>query len=115
MPVPIQHTIKKVVERTNGNVGTTPVVELFPANNGVVKDCVSVSICNTHASQDIYVQLEDATTANTLSTSIYDEKIPAGESRQFQVLLPNPDGEGNTRIYILGSGATTTYTAKKYI
>lgn len=107
----IEHYVERVVRKVSGSC-TTAAEEIFaPDANGVYPLGDVVSITNTHASQIIYVQMVQNGTANTLSTSVYDEKIPAGESRQFQMRRPHrSDQSKTTRFYIYGSASGTTYT-----
>jgi hypothetical protein len=117
MAVPIQHTVKKITASVSGAIIDTALgSELFPAVNGVYPESIAISITNTDATDAMYVQLTDGA-ASTLSTTVFTEKIPATESRQFQIERPHPiEAQETIRIFILGAASPgTTYTATCFI
>ena len=115
MPVQIQHTVSKIVKKVAGTV-TDTVTEIFPEVNGKFPQSVAISITNTDAADVLYMQAVTNGTANSLTTTVFDEKIPVLESRQFQFERPHPiDPTQTMRIYLLGAAAGTTYTATLYL
>lgn len=112
----IQHTVNHIVRTENSNVGTT-AAKLF-GDNAVRpgEDSVVTSITNNHATQDLLVKVKKVNdAAETDISTTYDELIPAKESRQFQFEIPHPLNPVESVVFwIQGSGATTTYSAKRY-
>jgi hypothetical protein len=112
MAVPIQHTVKKITASTSGAIIDTALgSELFPAVNGVYPESIAISITNTDATDAMYVQLTDGA-ASSISTTVFTEKIPPTESRQFHPI----EAQETIRIFILGAATPgTTYTAHCFI
>ena len=118
MAIPIQHTVRKITATTSGAVIDTALgSELFPAVNGQFPESLAISITNTDATDKLYVQVVKPGDASTLSITVFDECIPALESRQFQFERPYPNApEQSLRIFILGAASPgTTYTAHCFI
>jgi hypothetical protein len=119
MPVPIIHRISKVAKVTPlpgelryeaTNVGTS-IQKVFASLPPTKQERQAVNICNTHATQSIYITWVPEGHAtlvggSDLTAAKCKEICPALESRQLQLA----DG---IDIYVLGSGATTTYTAEE--
>lgn len=106
----IRHTVSEIIQSTpqaGANVGTTAAKVFTDIKEGDV-----VHIANNHASQIIYVKWCGPNETPTITSTNFYEQIPAGESRQFQFESPNKFNAAKTlTLWILGSGATTTYNA----
>lgn len=118
MPVPILHQITRVAKITPQpgelryeatNVGTT-LAKVFNSLTPPSQARQAVNIVNTHATQSLYIfwvpQGHAAPGVSDFTSAKCKEICPALESRQLQLA----DG---IDIYVLGSGATTTYTAEE--
>ena len=113
--MPIEHTVGKIVRKENSSVSTT-AAKLF-GDNAITNDCDAISICNNHATQTLYVKWMKVTDAvQTDISSTYDESIAATKSSQFQFKVPRRiTPEESIVLWIQGSGASTTYSATKFI
>jgi len=113
----IQHTVERITKSVAGAIVDT-AAELFPQVEGKFPESLAISITNTDATDKLYVQLVPFGTANSLSTTVFTECIPALESRQFQIKRGGQivDKSQQIQIYILGAASPgTTYTAHCFI
>jgi hypothetical protein len=109
MPHRIKHTVRNIVKRKTSSVGTS-VVRLW--GDDVAPKMDVLHICNNHANQIIYVKwIPFGEAAPTITSTNFDEQIPAGESRQFQMESLSASPDKGIEFYLLGSGATTSYNA----
>jgi hypothetical protein len=113
----IQHTVEWITKSVKGAILDT-AAELFPMVEGKFPDSLAISITNTDANDAMYVRVLPMEETNDLSTTVFTEKIPATESRQFQIKRGNGvvNQKKQLRIYILGASTPgTTYTADCWI
>lgn len=106
----VRHVVSEIIQSTpqaGTTIGTTAAKVFTDIKVGDV-----VHLVNCHASQDIYVKWCGPNETPTISSTNFYELIPAGESRQFQFESPNRfNGSKTLTLWILGSGASTTYNA----
>jgi hypothetical protein len=106
----IKHTVSEIIQSTpqaGTTIGTTAAKVFTDIKQGDV-----IHLANCHASQIIYVKWCGPNETPTISSTNFYEQIPAGESRQFQFENPNQFNESKTlTLWILGSGASTSYNA----
>lgn len=106
----IRHTVTEIIQSTpqaGASIGTTAAKVFTDIKEGDV-----VHLANCHASQDILVKWCGPNETPTISTTNFYDKIVAGDTRQYQFETPNKFNAGKTlTLWILGSGASTTYNA----
>lgn len=111
----IRHTAKEITQSTpaGGATISTTATRLFTE----IKQGSVVHLANNHASQVIYGKFEVVgTISSTITSTNWDFKLDAGETQQFQMQSPHPTNADKTiEIWILGSGASTTYNAKRFM